>query len=157
MARNLNAQEILELIPHREPFLFITQAECVSKTEIVGVALWPDDHPIFEGHFPGAPVVPGVCQVEAVAQLAGLLIACEKRLSDSRSPNVMSTSKLGVLSLIRQASFHAPLLPRQPLDLALSLRNLGAQRYLVTAQGHRADRRVLACELVVAASGDLIY
>jgi len=149
MNRLMDAQAIFELIPHRAPFLFVTQAEYVSETEIIGVALWPEEHPILMGHFPGKPIVPGVCQVEATAQLAGLLIAYEARRSGSWQP-VDSAPMSGVLASIRQASFHAPLLPGQPLNLALTLRALSAYLYLVKAEGHLADRRVMACELVIA-------
>ena len=67
--------EILKILPHRHPFLMVDRiVECNGKDRIVGVKCVAMNEPCFQGHFPGKPVFPGVLQLEAMAQTAGVLL-----------------------------------------------------------------------------------
>jgi len=65
----------MELLPHRYPFLMVDRVEDVVRGEsAVGIKNVTINEPFFQGHFPGAPVMPGVLMVEAMAQTAGILV-----------------------------------------------------------------------------------
>jgi 3-hydroxyacyl-[acyl-carrier-protein] dehydratase len=68
-------EEIMELLPHRYPFLLIDRVvECDDEKRIVAIKNVTVNEPFFQGHFPGMPVMPGVLQLEAMAQAAGVLL-----------------------------------------------------------------------------------
>ncbi len=71
----LDIQRILEVLPHRYPFLMVDRMENVVRGEsAVGIKNVSINEPYFQGHFPGAPVMPGVLMIEAMAQTAGILV-----------------------------------------------------------------------------------
>jgi len=70
----MDVTKIMTLLPHRPPFLLVDKILELSEESIVGVKNVTMNEPFFEGHFPGAPVMPGVLQVEAMAQAGGILI-----------------------------------------------------------------------------------
>ncbi len=70
----MDVNRIRELLPHRYPFLLIDKIIEKSDKYIVGVKNVSGNEPFFQGHFPTEPVMPGVLQVEAMAQTAGLLV-----------------------------------------------------------------------------------
>lgn len=69
-----NINEIMEMLPHRPPFLLVDKIMELSKTHVIGVKNVTMNEPFFVGHFPGAPVMPGVLQIEAMAQTGGILV-----------------------------------------------------------------------------------
>jgi beta-hydroxyacyl-ACP dehydratase FabZ len=71
----LDIQDVLKLLPHRYPFLLVDRiVECDDQRRIVGLKNVTMNEPFFQGHFPGFPVMPGVLQLEAMAQTGGILM-----------------------------------------------------------------------------------
>jgi beta-hydroxyacyl-ACP dehydratase FabZ len=75
MSNSFDFEAIKNVLPHRYPFLLVDKVLEVSKECIVGIKNVTANEPFFTGHFPGKAVMPGVLQIEAMAQVAGLLLA----------------------------------------------------------------------------------
>ncbi|MEI8140707.1 MAG: 3-hydroxyacyl-ACP dehydratase FabZ [bacterium] len=89
----MDIQEIMKLLPHRFPFLLVDKIiECDDYKRIVGIKNVTINEPFFQGHFPGVPVMPGVLQIEAMAQTGGILINRIAKAGD-RVPFFMSIDK----------------------------------------------------------------
>ncbi|NUQ35428.1 MAG: UDP-3-O-[3-hydroxymyristoyl] N-acetylglucosamine deacetylase [Planctomycetaceae bacterium] len=109
-------QGVFALAPHRYPFLMIDRIVEISAdgTTAIGLKNVTINEPYFQGHFPGKPVMPGVLQIEAMAQLGGL---CVKQTADFGD-------KIGVLTAVDDARFKRAVIPGDQLRIeAKILRN----------------------------------
>ncbi|MGB2342474.1 MAG: bifunctional UDP-3-O-[3-hydroxymyristoyl] N-acetylglucosamine deacetylase/3-hydroxyacyl-ACP dehydratase [Flavobacteriaceae bacterium] len=70
----LNVNDIMKILPHRPPFLLVDKIFELSESHVIGLKSVTMNEPFFVGHFPGAPVMPGVLQIEAMAQVGGVLV-----------------------------------------------------------------------------------
>lgn len=101
--------KILEALPHRYPMLLVDRVVSVSAEEIHAVKAVSFNEGFFQGHFPGRPIMPGVLQIEALAQAAGILAI--------ESLGLAGTGKLVYFMAIEEAKFRAPVEPGVLLDL----------------------------------------
>ena len=108
-------------LPHRPPFVFVREMIACEPGRSVDARSWFDaDDPMFEGHFPGNPIVPGVILTEALAQTAG--IAAASGYADSEKP-------IFLLSAIRTMKFLQAVRPGKKIDLRAE--KLGATEALL--------------------------
>ena len=70
----LDVDGVLKIIPHRYPFVMVDRIAKISGNNVIGVKNVSANEPYFQGHFPGHPIMPGVLQLEAIAQVAGVLM-----------------------------------------------------------------------------------
>ncbi|MGA3284156.1 MAG: bifunctional UDP-3-O-[3-hydroxymyristoyl] N-acetylglucosamine deacetylase/3-hydroxyacyl-ACP dehydratase [Verrucomicrobiota bacterium] len=70
----MDVEQIMKLLPHRPPFLMVDRVLKIEGNKIVGVKNVTMNEAYFQGHFPGHPIMPGVLQLEAMAQVAGILL-----------------------------------------------------------------------------------
>jgi 3-hydroxyacyl-[acyl-carrier-protein] dehydratase len=100
----INIERIMEMIPHRYPFLMIDRIEGVVANEsAIGIKNVSVNEPHFQGHFPGRPVMPGVLLVEAMAQTAAVLVV------ETLGPD--AEGKLVYFMTIDDARFRQPIVP----------------------------------------------
>lgn len=118
----MKIDEIKKILPHREPFLFIDEIIELSENHVIGKKYVQADEYYFKGHFPGAPVMPGVLQIEAMAQTGGILalnsvtdpenyltyfMKIDKvKFKQKVEPNCVLMFKLQLLSPIRRGICH---------------------------------------------------
>jgi UDP-3-O-[3-hydroxymyristoyl] N-acetylglucosamine deacetylase/3-hydroxyacyl-[acyl-carrier-protein] dehydratase len=91
---SLDIKRIIETIPHRYPFLMIDRViEFIGDSELVAIKNVTINEPYFQGHYPGEPVMPGVLQVESMAQASGVLLLRHGSI-DGKTPYLMSVDKV---------------------------------------------------------------
>jgi UDP-3-O-[3-hydroxymyristoyl] N-acetylglucosamine deacetylase/3-hydroxyacyl-[acyl-carrier-protein] dehydratase len=98
---SLEIKRIIETLPHRYPFLMIDRViEFIGEDEMVAIKNVTINEPYFQGHFPGEPVMPGVLQIEAMAQAAGILML-RKTSSEGKTAFFMSADKVKFRKAVR--------------------------------------------------------
>ena len=105
-------EKIKTILPHREPFLFIDEVREIGQDYIVGVKFVNKKEDYFEGHFPGEPVMPGVLQIETMAQVGGILL-----LSTVENPEDFLT----FFMKIENAKFKRKVVPGDTIVFRLNL------------------------------------
>jgi len=115
----LEIREIMDRIPHRYPFLLVDRViELTPGQRIVAIKNVTMNEPFFQGHFPGAPVMPGVLIIEALAQAGAVLL-----LSDIPD----RASKLVYFTGIDEARFRRPVVPGDQIRLTMDVLKLRAR------------------------------
>ena len=128
--------EIKNLLPHREPFLFVDKCEII-KAGIKGVGyrkFLPSEF-FFKGHFPELPIVPGVILIEALAQTSGIVISqCFK---NEKEKSVLFTS-------VSDAKFRKPVLPNE--DISFEVEKLSNVKSVYKFYGLAKNHSTKVCE-----------
>jgi beta-hydroxyacyl-ACP dehydratase FabZ len=107
----LDIQAIQKILPHRYPMLLVDRILELEPERIVGIKNVTGNEPFFQGHFPEFPVMPGVLILEAMAQVAGVLVL--KDLGDRQ--------KVVFLATIDQAKFRRPVVPGDQLRIEMKV------------------------------------
>jgi 3-hydroxyacyl-[acyl-carrier-protein] dehydratase len=108
----LDIQAIREILPHRYPMLLVDRIVEMDPDRIVGIKNVTVNEPFFAGHFPEFPVMPGVLIIEAMAQVAGVLVL--KEIGNRKD-------KLVLLASVDQAKFRRPVLPGDQLRIEMKV------------------------------------
>lgn len=137
----LGVEEIKTILPHREPFLMLDRVEDYAPGEYAkAVKAVSANEWFFQGHFAETKVMPGVLIVEALAQTGGIALLTLDAVR----------GKLAFLGRIRNARFHAPVVPGDRLELETRIDavngGVGTGTGIATVDG----RKVAECELVFA-------
>lgn len=115
----LDSVAIQQILPHRYPFLLVDKIiELNPRISIVGIKQVTINEHFFAGHFPGAPVMPGVLQIEALAQVGAILALREFEDRESKIP---------FFSGIDAAKFRRPVVPGDTLRLEVTALRIGSK------------------------------
>ena len=115
----LTTSQIEKLIPHRWPFLLVDRVVeyDVEAKRIVAIKSVTATEWFFQGHFPGQPIMPGVLQVEALAQTMGIFVAQQPGFGD----------RLGLFASIEECRFKRIVTPGDQLRLQVTMERLGSK------------------------------
>jgi beta-hydroxyacyl-ACP dehydratase FabZ len=115
----LDSVAIQSILPHRYPFLFVDRIiELEPRVRIVGIKQVTVNDQFFNGHFPGTPVMPGVLQIEALAQVGAILVL---RDFEDRA------NKIPFFSGLENAKFRRPVVPGDTLRLEVTAMRVGSK------------------------------
>ncbi|MEX0685384.1 MAG: 3-hydroxyacyl-ACP dehydratase FabZ [Balneolales bacterium] len=138
----IKIEEIKKLLPHRYPFLLVDRVIELEGTKIVTIKNVTANEEFFNGHFPGAPVMPGVLQVEALAQ-SGCILTLTQKVKDPSSVII-------VFSSINSAKFRKPVVPGDQLRMEVEL--IKERRSFITMLGKAYVGENIVCQLEATAA-----
>jgi len=139
---SLTIQDIMAVLPHRFPFLLVDRIErVIGDRSCVGIKNVTINEPFFQGHFPGAPVMPGVLLLEAMAQTAGVI--CTRGLGREKPPGVV------YFLTIDKAKFRKPVVPGDRVEFHME--KLRQRRSMWWYKGEAKVDGQVVCEAEISA------
>lgn len=132
----------IELLPHREPFLFVDNLIAADDTGSIGEYTYTvEKNDFFRGHFPGMPIVPGVILIESMAQSAGAgLVASGLLGGDSKQASF-------ILAQVEGARFRKPVTPGCKLVTVAKILRIRKPLVTFELQGYVNDELACACSV----------
>ena len=132
----LTKKEIKDLIPHRDPFLFLDRCNIIEMgCKGVGYRYFPKNEFFFKGHFPKMPIVPGVILIEALAQTSGIVVSKKFESHPNISVLFMSVSK---------AKFRKPVVPEDVIEFHVKFINKVKSVYKFKGVAFKSE--IIVCE-----------
>jgi 3-hydroxyacyl-[acyl-carrier-protein] dehydratase len=138
----MQIEEIKKILPHRYPFLLVDRVLETTEEKITALKNVTANEEFFNGHFPGQPIMPGVLQVEALAQ-AGAILLMTQKVEDPENSIMVFTG-------IKNAKFRKQVVPGDQLKLEVTLGQM--RRNFVTMTGVATVDGQVACEIEASAA-----
>lgn len=138
----LDVEQIMKILPHRYPFLMVDRVTKIEGNRIVAEKMVTSNEPHFQGHFPDHPIMPGVLQLEAVAQVAGILMLKQAE----------NFGKLAYFMSAEKVKWRKPVLPGCVLtievELTKSRRNIGKATGVCSVDGEKVSEADVTFTLI---------
>ncbi len=139
----MDVMEIQEIIPHRYPFLLLDRVtDIVTNESLIGFKNVTIGDNIFQGHFPGHPIYPGVMILEGMAQAGGILAFKSMDMSKEEAAN-----KVVYFMSIDKAKFRAPVKPGDRLEYRISVIKQKGSIWMLLGKAYVDDNLVSEAEL----------
>ena len=135
----LDIHAIMKIMPHRYPFLLVDRIiDLIPGKKVIGIKNVTMNEPFFQGHFPGRPVMPGVLQIEAMAQVGGILMLDADTSTDG---------KLIFFTTINKAKFRKPVEPGDTIRFELDIVKQRRNMFVMAGKGYVDGDTVVEAEL----------
>lgn len=134
----MDVQKIMEVLPHRYPFLLVDRIEELADGKVAGFKNVTINEPFFQGHFPGHPIMPGVLIIEAMAQVGGAFVAVKDAIAEDRVTYFVGIDK---------ARFRKPVTPGDVLRMELELLSSRRGIYQFCGKAYVGETLVAEAEL----------
>jgi len=135
----MDVKEIMEIIPHRYPFLFVDKIlELTPGESAVGIKNVSIDEPFFQGHFPAEPVMPGVLILEAMAQVGAVAVLSLPEMK----------GKIAYFAGVKEAKFRKKVVPGDTLRMEVHMTSLRSRFGVSEAKAYVGED--LVCEATLS-------
>ncbi len=135
----MDVKEIMEIIPHRYPFLFVDKiVELIPGKSAIGLKNVSIDEPFFQGHFPVEPVMPGVLILEAMAQVGAVAVLSLPEMK----------GKIAYFAGVKEAKFRKKVVPGDTLRMEVHMTSLRSRFGVSEAKAYVNDD--LVCEATLS-------
>ncbi len=136
----MDVNQILDMLPHRYPFMLVDRILDMNIEEqtIVGYKNLTFNEPFFQGHFPGEPIMPGVMQLEAMAQISGILL---NKVNDK-------VGQIAYFMSIDKAKFRRKVVPGDTLRMEIKVTRLRSRMAVVEGKAYVGDELASQAELM---------
>lgn len=134
-------EKIIELMPHRYPFLLLDSVEQKEDNLVIGIKNVTYNEPFFQGHFPGDPIMPGVLIIESLVQTGGFLLF--RKLDNPKEKSIYFTS-------INKAKFRHPVRPGDVLRHEVELVSFRSNFCKIKGRSFVGDKIVAEGEFTAA-------
>jgi beta-hydroxyacyl-ACP dehydratase FabZ len=143
MEKTFDIQKIMNLLPHRYPFIMIDRIlELVPGEKVVALKNVTINEPFFQGHFPGSPIMPGVLVIEAMAQ-AGAVLAAESLPEEEQGSLIYFMG-------MNKVKFRKPVVPGDQLILEMKFLKQRAKVFKMSGMAFVDEKLVAEAELMAS-------
>jgi 3-hydroxyacyl-[acyl-carrier-protein] dehydratase len=137
---------VTDLIPHRPPFLFVDEIVSESADGLIAKRTWRAEEDFYKGHYPGAPITPGVLLCESVFQAGALYMALQAKAAGARPGEGVP-----LMAKINDVRFRSPVYPGDTTLVEVKKKDVAAGFTMMSGHVKKADgTRVMTVEFTVA-------